>query len=273
MIKLKRKKSICIFPHSDDSYPDIILKSLNFINQEKPSKDEYSKWLQQIFPTVENERSIKDDQEKILHHLGLIVNEKNIPLSITDIGLKFIQTKEIRLLIEQLKNEISGFSEIIDFIKIKPATKKEILHELNVEYGFNWNSVQQVSNRIRWLKELNYVIRKEKKYCLNNKIEKNNCEKKIQTNKTHVNSRNHTKIGKAIVEAGKILGRFPERNYHPSQDYIIDVVWKKHEDEDPSEVFEVQLDGNMHSALTRLKHASEHCGHAYLFLITDKKQF
>jgi len=66
----------------------------------------------------------------------------------------------------------------------------------------------------------------------------------------------HEKIKEIIYQIGIIQGKNPEKEY-PIENRRIDVVWRRTPRSVPSVAFEIQLGGDLHEALSKLKHAHD----------------
>jgi len=80
----------------------------------------------------------------------------------------------------------------------------------------------------------------------------------------------HDKLKEKILELGKIEGYIVEKEYKfPDIDERLDVVWRRVAASVPTYVFEIQIGGNLHQALAKLKHAYD-IWNSNIFLITTK---
>lgn len=82
----------------------------------------------------------------------------------------------------------------------------------------------------------------------------------------------HSDIQKKIEEIGKILGKYAKREYR-AKVYRYDVVWKDARWlQRMSHVFEIQVGGDVDSALLKLQDAYSTRGHPHLFLVIATQQ-
>lgn len=80
----------------------------------------------------------------------------------------------------------------------------------------------------------------------------------------------HDKTKEMLLELGKIEGYIPQKEYEfPDTKERIDVVWRRVPASVPTYVFEVQIGGNMHQALSKLKHAHD-LWNSNIFLISEE---
>jgi predicted RNA-binding protein with PUA-like domain len=81
----------------------------------------------------------------------------------------------------------------------------------------------------------------------------------------------HDQIKEMILELGKIERYIPEKEYvFPDTGERLDVVWKRVAASVPTYVFEVQIGGNLHQALSKLKHAYD-LWNSNIFMISEEK--
>jgi len=80
----------------------------------------------------------------------------------------------------------------------------------------------------------------------------------------------HDELKEKILELGKIEGYIVEKEYmFPDINERLDVVWRRVAASVPTYVFEIQIGGNLHQALAKLKHAYD-IWNSNIFLITTK---
>lgn len=83
----------------------------------------------------------------------------------------------------------------------------------------------------------------------------------------------HDQIKEKLLELGKIEGYIAEKEYViPDLGERLDVVWRRVAGSVPTYVFEVQIGGNLHQALAKLKHAHD-IWNSNIFIISGKKDF
>jgi len=80
----------------------------------------------------------------------------------------------------------------------------------------------------------------------------------------------HNQIRDIIRELGELKGRYAEVEY-PIDNRRLDVVWKELPGGSPSEVFEVQIGGNIFGALVKLRYARALWPGAKLFLVVREE--
>ena len=80
----------------------------------------------------------------------------------------------------------------------------------------------------------------------------------------------HNQIRDIIRELGELKGRHAEVEY-PIDNRRLDVVWKELPGGSPSEVFEVQIGGNIFGALVKLRYARALWPGAKLFLVVREE--
>jgi predicted RNA-binding protein with PUA-like domain len=81
----------------------------------------------------------------------------------------------------------------------------------------------------------------------------------------------HDQMKEMLLELGKIEGYIAEKEYiFPDTGERLDVVWRRVAASVPTYVFEVQIGGNLHQALVKLKHAYD-LWNSNIFIISEEK--
>jgi hypothetical protein len=81
----------------------------------------------------------------------------------------------------------------------------------------------------------------------------------------------HDEIKEKLLELGKIEGYIAEKEYIiPDLGERLDVVWRRVAASVPTYAFEIQIGGNLHQALSKLKHAYD-IWNSNIFLISTKE--
>ena len=81
----------------------------------------------------------------------------------------------------------------------------------------------------------------------------------------------HDEIKEKLLELGKIENYIVEKEYQiPDLGERLDVVWRRVAGSVPTYVFEVQIGGNLHQALAKLKHAHD-IWNSNIFIISEEK--
>lgn len=81
----------------------------------------------------------------------------------------------------------------------------------------------------------------------------------------------HDQMKEMLLELGKIEGYIAEKEYiFPDTGERLDVVWRRVAASVPTYVFEVQIGGNLHQALAKLKHAYD-IWNSNVFIISEEK--
>ena len=83
----------------------------------------------------------------------------------------------------------------------------------------------------------------------------------------------HSQIKEKLLELGRIEKYIAEKEYViPDLGERLDVVWRRVAASVPTYVFEVQIGGNLHQALAKLKHAHD-IWNSNIFIISEEKDF
>jgi hypothetical protein len=80
---------------------------------------------------------------------------------------------------------------------------------------------------------------------------------------------NHDDLKSYLAEIGQLQGYIADEEY-PMESTYLDVVWRRVERSVPTFVFEVQVSGDIYSAMVKLKHAFD-LWNSHIFLIAGRK--
>lgn len=80
----------------------------------------------------------------------------------------------------------------------------------------------------------------------------------------------HNEVMKDLAEIGQIQGFISDREY-PVESTRLDVVWRRVERSVPTYVFEVQVEGDIYHAMSKLKHAFD-IWNSNIFLVASNKE-
>lgn len=257
-----RKKSIGYLPGGEHEYMNSALKILGFIQKRNPTREELREWFELSFPSTTSKTSFRTGVS-ILKNAELIKMAKDV-FTLTDSGTKFLQTRNARLVFENLAKNYLGMNEIVRLLREKPRTIDEISSSLNTELRLNWKSTTNWKVRMNWLENLGYVTTEGRDYLLTSS---GNRVAKVEGQEAEVPK--HKEIVKWIIETGQAHNWVSEREY-PLDNYKLDAVWKQNAGSAPLAVFEVHVRGNLYQALVKLKYARGKWN-SKLFLVTTEK--
>jgi hypothetical protein len=81
---------------------------------------------------------------------------------------------------------------------------------------------------------------------------------------------NHNDVITSLAEIGRMQGYISDKEY-PLESTRLDVVWRRVEHSVPTYVFEVQVEGDIYHALSKLKHAFD-LWNSHIFLVASNEQ-
>lgn len=93
----------------------------------------------------------------------------------------------------------------------------------------------------------------------------------IRNRKVKIEVSDHESLKEILIELGRLQNKYTVKEIEIEEAGRIDVGWKKVERGYPYIVFEIQLKGNLHEALSKLKHAFD-MWNSIPVLITTKEQ-
>ncbi len=91
-----------------------------------------------------------------LKGIGLASNQGGM-LSLSDAGRRFCQDPTKSCLADLIQDKIRLFGEIVELLKVSPATIEEVNHQLCEAYRLNWSNLSNTRRRMDWLEVLGYI--------------------------------------------------------------------------------------------------------------------
>jgi len=247
-------------PGGADRYVSTLQKCLEFVRESNPSEEQLKEWFLKTFH-LKNERAVRNYMSTIKNIVLIAKGDGTLFLS--DVAKEFLETHENSLLYQVLNANYVGFNETLQILYDNALTLHEFAPLLRQKTGAKWQKETQCALRLYWLRSLGYVVKKGRKYTLS-KEGKNIVESEIEEKPLK-----HSEIQDIIMKLGNAYNLYSEKEYS-IDGYNVDVVWKKIKSGEPSEAFEIQLRGNLHEALTKLKHAWDKWN-SKPFLVTTSK--
>jgi len=241
---LKKLHRLGILPGGFKQYVTTLQKCLEYIQQNNLTQQQLVQWFLRTFPSSER---IARDFVFTIRDLRLIVESAG-KFCLSEIAKSFLETRDKRTLYQQLDTNFIGIHDIITLLYKQPLTLDEICSYLRVTYETKWQKATQCRIRIYWLRGLGYVIKDGRKYTLATE------GKSLVESVSEEKPPTHKEIQDIIVQLGDVLNHWTKKEYSVDG-YSLDVVWKKIETGVPSDVFEIQLRGNLHEAFSKLKQA------------------
>jgi predicted RNA-binding protein len=252
MENLKRRQRLSPFPGGSHKYIDSLKKCLVFVKAKNPPREELIEWFSRTFPPRSESKRMPTDYVYTVLNLGVVI-EIDDKLHLSDIGEKFSETSENKLIYQQLDANYLAISDIVQLLREKPQTLDDVLGFLREKVKIKWKTRTQVAIRLNWLWSMGYIVQDGMLYGLSKEgrsLVEGTSEKEEKLSK-------HSKIRNMIHEIGRAKHKTSEREYRVNG-FKVDVVWKKRPDGDPAVAWEVVLGGNLlRNAFTNLKQANE----------------
>lgn len=258
---MDKKRTLGYLPGGKNKYAESLLKILEFIQSRNPTSEELRAWYDQTFPSAKSLTAYKTGISTI-ENIDLIIITKNA-VSLTDLGIRFSQTKDNQLISESLRRNYVGVDEITLLLRERPRTLREISSSLSPKLGLGWKSDIQWRIRLDWLESFQLVTRTEGKYQLVSEKRRPIHE---DLGKVKKGQRLHDEVIDRLLSGGKNI--FLVKKEYPLDGKRVDAVWMQGEDCDPLTVFEVHFRGNIDGTLKKLRMARRKWN-ASLILVTD----
>ena len=241
---MKKLHRLGILPGGFKQYVTTLQKCLEYIQQNNLTQEQLVQWFLRTFPSSER---IAPDFVFTIRDLRLIAESAG-KFCLSEIANSFLETRDKRTLYQQLDTNFIGIQDIITMLYKQPLPLDDICSYLRVTYATKWQKATQCSIRINWLRGLGYVTKDGQKYTLT--AEGKSLVEIVSAEKRPT----HKEIQDIIVQLGDVLNHWTKKEYS-LDGYSLDVVWKKIKTGVPSDVFEIQLRGNLHEAFSKLKQA------------------
>jgi hypothetical protein len=261
-------------PGGEKKYLEVLTEILVKVRDESPSFDSLASWVSERFGSrVEWTRS---SLRATVFNMGLARKNENGICELTEEGRRFLETRDLNLVIECLRNNICGIDEMLSWIGEKPMTVDELYRKF-MELKISWKGDSQVRFRLLWLKALKVVGESDGRYYLilggKETVEEvkgveGEARKEVQGESEGFS---HNRIVSMICEIGEILDFHVKREeWTPDRAYRCDVTWRDYETHhSPLKVFEIELSGNVDHALSSLSHAYDSWRPEQLYLVIE----
>lgn len=258
-----KRMTLGYLPGGKNNYLGSIVKILEFIQSRNPAIEELRAWYARNFPSTNSLTAYKSGISTI-ENIELITITKNA-VSLTDLGIRFLQTKNNQLIFESLRRNYAGMDEIIRLLRKRPRTLSEISSSLNRELDLDWKTDIQWQIRLNWLESLRLVTQTEGTYQLAS-------GKQRPIHEGHEKPKEglslHNKVRDRIASIAK--NEFIVKPEYPLGRKRLDVVWKQGVDDDPLTVCEVHFGGNLDGALTKLRMARKKWNSSLILVTNDE---
>lgn len=145
-------KSLWPLPGGTRKYNESLIKILEFVDKEKPTRDELIDWIIENFPRVES-RKTTDGYIDVVICLKFIEIDKETGIcKLTPLGKELLRTKDNSLIFKALIENILAVKEIVEIIGEKQPVDKQAIKQAVVEkFHFNWEGDSQINWRLYWL--------------------------------------------------------------------------------------------------------------------------
>jgi hypothetical protein len=155
-------RSLWPLPGGNQAYVTALAKLLpHAANQ--PTTHDFIGRLQQEFPQVES-IATANGYIRVLVALGFVEVESG-QMSLTPIGRQFIETHDIELVRDALRERVVGVRELLEALEQGPRTMDE-LQSVLAESGLAWETKAQLGWRLHWLESVELVVVDDGKFKL-----------------------------------------------------------------------------------------------------------
>lgn len=165
----RKYSSFWPLPGGTEKYVFTLIKILEYIIKNNPTKIQLIKWIIEEFPKVTTDKNAGGYVNSMLRHSGLLVFRDKISLS--ENGIIFMNSKDNKLLFKIFDENILGFNEILRLLGNKSYNMKELHNdvvEALSEYNISWKTNAQPRWRINWLQSMGLVSVSGRQFYLSN---------------------------------------------------------------------------------------------------------
>jgi hypothetical protein len=156
-------KGIWPLPGGTTEYVTTLAKILKRIQENNPTYDELLKWFVTEFK-LKGGKTPASCLE-YLRRFGFF-SRSDDRLSLTDESIRFLASRDYRIVYKVLSDRILGLDDIISWVSKEPLSEDEIHKRLREKYDLNWRTSAQTYFRLAWLRSLKYVEVKGGRYTL-----------------------------------------------------------------------------------------------------------
>jgi hypothetical protein len=154
-------KGIWPLPGGTTGYVSTLTKILKRIQENNPTFDELLGWFMAEFKLKGGKTPISSLE--YLRRFGFFKRTDN-KLSLTSESLKFLESRDNRIVYEVLSTKILGLNDILSWVSKEALKEDEIHKKLTEKYDLDWRTTAQTYFRLGWLRSLGYIEEKGREY-------------------------------------------------------------------------------------------------------------
>jgi hypothetical protein len=155
-------RSLWPLPGGNQAYVAALEKLLPHA-ADQPTTHDFIGRLQQEFPQVES-IATANGYIRVLVALGFVEVDSG-QMSLTPAGRQFVETRDVELVRDALRERVVGVKELIDALEQEPRTMDE-LQAVLAEAGLAWETKAQLGWRLHWLESVELVVADDGKFKL-----------------------------------------------------------------------------------------------------------
>lgn len=138
-----------------------MIKVMEKIRKDNPTYDELLTWFISEFK-LRGQKTPRSCLE-YLKRFGFFKRTDD-RLSLTNESLKFLESKDHKIVYSVLSDKILGLNDILIWLSAEPLRENEIHEKLVKKFNLSWKTTAQTYFRLAWLQSLGYVKQSEGKY-------------------------------------------------------------------------------------------------------------
>ena len=157
-------------PGGVEQYFETLVRLLTFIRDHNASFEDLSTWMFESFPNASGQIAVNGYISTIGRH-GLWLHQDNL-IRLTPEGTRLVTDSETnpaaaRELVLRIKyREFLGYDVLLNLLERGPQSSETIHEQLKKELSVDWQSKNQSSFRVNWLRSLGYAEKDGQQYRL-----------------------------------------------------------------------------------------------------------
>ena len=150
----RRGKPLSVWPLPGGrlAWKDSLDAMLRHVADEAPTMEEAIRWLVDSFERTSSEKTARGYWQ-VPRSFGLLETQGE-QLTLTADGATYITQPTPDVLLELLKENVAGFTEMLEYLAERPHQVEELLERFRADLGVTWETDAQINFRLGWLENL-----------------------------------------------------------------------------------------------------------------------
>lgn len=150
--RLGKPLSVWPLPGGRLAWKDSLDDMLRHVAAQAPTMDSAIRWLIDTFERASSEKTARGYWQ-VPRSFGLL-ETRGEQLTLTADGARYIADPGPEALLEVLRENVAGFTELLEYLAERPHRVDELLDRFRADLGVTWETDAQVNFRLGWLENL-----------------------------------------------------------------------------------------------------------------------